>query len=208
MAGSRKRISPTRRRIHAAALKLFVEQGATKLSVSDLAAAAGVARGTIYNNLPDPDALFPEVAANLVHEMSVRITHSFAGIDDPAERIAHAIRHYVRRTHEEPNWARFMTQFAYNSESLQRLWVAGPGDNLKSGIKSGRYAVRREQVRAVLGMVAGAVIGAMIAVLDGDLTWRSAGSDTAELLLVALGLDREEARTIATLELPPLPPLP
>jgi hypothetical protein len=90
---------------------------------------------------------------------------------------------------------------------LQRLWLAGPGLNLQEGIETGRYRVTREQTRAVLGMIAGGVIGAMFAVLDGQLTWRSAGTDTVELLLVALGIDRDEARRIAAVELPPLPPV-
>jgi hypothetical protein len=91
---------------------------------------------------------------------------------------------------------------------LQRLWLAGPGLNLQAGIETDRCRVTREQTRAVLGMIAGGVIGAMFAVLDGQLTWRSAGADTVELLLVTLGIERDEARRIAAMELPPLPPLP
>jgi AcrR family transcriptional regulator len=202
----RERINPARQRIYAAAVRLFGEKGATQVGISELAAAAGVARGTVYNNLTDAEALFEEVAEELVDEMTRRVEHSFAGIDDPALRMGYALRHYVRRAHEEPDWGRFMTRFAYSNRALQRLWVAGAGQNLKKGIASGRYRVRADQTRAVVGMIAGGVIGAMSAVLDGDLTWRSAGSDTAELLLIALGIEREEAHAIATIELPLLPP--
>lgn len=202
-----ERNTPARQRIHTAAMKLFAEKGATQLAVSELAAAAGVARGTIYNHLTDARALFEQVAEQLVDEMSERLTRSFDGIDDVAVRMSHGIRHYVRRAHEEPSWGRFMTRFAYSHRSLQRLWVAGPGVNLQAGIADGRYAVRPEQTRAMVGMLAGGVMSAVAAVIDGDLTWRTAGSDTAELLLVALGIQREEARVIAAIELPPLPPL-
>jgi AcrR family transcriptional regulator len=202
-----ERPSAARQRIYAAAVRLFAEKGATQLGVSELAAAAGVARGTIYNNLTDADSLFDALAEELVDEMSERLTRSLADIDDPAVRMGCALRHYVRRAHEEPDWGRFMTRFAYSNRSLQRLWLAGPGLNLQEGIETGRYRVTREQTRAVLGMIAGGVIGAMFAVLDGQLTWRSAGADTVELLLVALGIDRDEARRIAAVELPPLPPV-
>ena len=57
-------LNPAQQRIHAAALKLFAERGVTQVNVSDLAQAAGVARGTIYNNLSNPDGLFEEVAAD------------------------------------------------------------------------------------------------------------------------------------------------
>jgi hypothetical protein len=42
-------------------------------------------------------------------------------------------------------------------------------------------------------------------VLDGYRGWREAGSETAELVLRALGLAPEEARELANAELPPLP---
>jgi len=48
----------------------------------------------------------------------------------------------------------------------------------------------------------------MLPVLDGRGTWRDIGSDCAELMLVALGLARDEARALARSELPPLPPPP
>jgi AcrR family transcriptional regulator len=198
---------PTRRRLHAAALKLFAEKGATQVSVSDLAAAAGVARGTVYNHQADAAGLFEEVAEQLVAEMSARMASGFEQVDDMAMRMALGIRHYVRRAHEEPDWGRFVVRFAYSSAPLQRMWEGGPGMNLRRGIQSGRYAVRRGQMRAALGMIVGGVLSAMSAVLDGDLTWRAAGSDTAELLLAALGIERKEARTIASATLPPLPTL-
>ena len=48
-------------RIQQAALRLFAENGGTSVAVSDLAKEAGLSRGTIYNNLDDPTALFDSV---------------------------------------------------------------------------------------------------------------------------------------------------
>lgn len=189
-------------------MKLFAEKGATRLPVSELAAAAGVARGTLYNHGTGGVALFEEVAEQLVAEMSERMALLFVVVDDPAERMAIGVRHYVRRAHEEPVWGRFVTRFAYGSAPLQRMWSGGPGENLRLGIASGRYTVRRAQMRAALGMIVGGVLSAMAAVLEGELTWRNAGEDTAQLLLVALGVDRREARALALAPLPPLPEIP
>jgi AcrR family transcriptional regulator len=200
-------LHPTRRRIHAAALRLFAETGARQLAVSDLAAAAGVARGTIYSHLPEGAPLFEEVAAHLVEEMDHRLALCFAGIDDPAMRLGVGVRQYVRRAHGEPDWGRFILRFAFTSGPIQRLWSGGPGEDLRRGMRTGRYTIRRAQARAVLGMAIGGVLSAMAAVIEGELTWRAAGSDVAELLLVALGLDGKEARAIATTPLPDLPPL-
>jgi AcrR family transcriptional regulator len=200
-------LRPSRRRIHAAAMRLFAEKGTTQLAISELAEAAGVARGTIYNHQTDGPALFHEVAEHLVAEMSARMAKGFEEVDDMAMRMALGVRFYVRRAHQEPDWGRFVTRFAYNSTPLQRMWEGGPGDNLRRGIEQRRYPLRRSQLRAALGMIVGGVLSAMSAVLDGDLTWRAAGSDTAELLLAALGIARDEARRIASVPLPALPPV-
>lgn len=200
-------LHPTKRRIHAAALRLFAESGATQLAISDLAAEAGVARGTVYSHMPESSPLFEEVASHLVDEMNERLSLCFAAIEDPAMRLAVGVRHYVRRAHAESDWARFVMRFAYTSTPLQRLWNSGPGEDLRQGLQSGRYRVRRAQLRAMLGMAVGGVLSAMASVLEGDATWRAAGSDLAELLLLALGLDAKEARALAGAPLPELPPL-
>jgi AcrR family transcriptional regulator len=48
-------LTQAHRRIHAAAMKLFADHGVTKVSISEPAAAAGMARGTIYGHVPDVD---------------------------------------------------------------------------------------------------------------------------------------------------------
>ncbi|WP_416796902.1 hypothetical protein [Ciceribacter azotifigens] len=51
----------------------------------------------------------------------------------------------------------------------------------------------------------GTTLAAMLhALQEGHKTWREAGSDAAELLLAARGVDREDARAIATRKMPPL----
>jgi len=59
----------------------------------------------------------------------------------------------------------------------------------------------------MVGLLVGGTLAAMLPVLDGRSTWRDAGSDAAELLLIALGIPRDEARALATAELQPLPSL-
>lgn len=199
-------LTPAQQRIHAAALKLFAERGVTQVNVSDLAQAAGVARGTIYNNLSNPDGLFEEVAAQFAEDMNLRITASFQGITDPAQRMANGVRLYVRRVHEEPHWGRFITRFAPSNAALQRVWQGQPVVDMMAGLQSGRFHFRPDQLPSTVSLLAGAVLGASVLVLEGIKTWREAGSDAAELLLVALGLPRAEARELAAAELPPLPP--
>lgn len=198
-------LTPAQQRIHAAALKLFAERGINQVNVSELAQAAGVARGTIYNNLHDPDHLFEEVAAQLADDMNWRITASFEGLTDPAHRLANGIRLYIRRAHEEPHWGRFICRYAFNAEALRKVWEGQPVTDLMTGLQSGRYHFRPEQLPSVLALQAGAVLSGVFGVLEGIKTWREAGADAAEFTLVALGLPRAEARALAAMDLPPLP---
>ncbi|WP_431275086.1 TetR/AcrR family transcriptional regulator [Variovorax ureilyticus] len=195
-------LTPVRRRIHAAAMRLFAEQGVTQVTVSELATAAGVARGTVYSNVPDIDGLFEEVAAELVREMVDRVMLAFAGVDDVACRLSIGVRLYIRRAHEEPLWGRFMSRFGLSMASLQAVLTSDPATNLSTGIAQGRYSIKPEQLRAMVGMLTGSTLAAMVAVLEGHQTWREAGSDVAEFLLVALGPARDEARELARVELP------
>lgn len=199
-------VNQARRRIHAAAMKLFAERGVTKVNISELASAAGMARGTIYSHVPDVDGLFEEVAAQLAREMTERVVAGFAGITDPAQRLAIGVRQYIRRAHEEPLWGRFMSRFGLSPAVMQALLASDPLADLQTGIESGRYRIGREQLPAMGGLLVGGTLAAMLPVLDGRSTWRDAGSNTAELLLVALGLERDEAKALARNELQPLTP--
>lgn len=199
-----KRMSGAQKRIHEAALRLFATKGSSEVGVSELAEAAGVARGTIYNNLESPDHLFHRVAAQLADEMDERIARSYAGIDDPALRLAIGVRLYVRRSHEDPHWGRFLLHFAMTNDALRKIWAGPPMRDLLKGLETNRYSFKPEQSPSALGLMAGATLSAIVLVLEGLKTWREAGSDAAELMLRALGLPADEARDLSTRELPPL----
>jgi AcrR family transcriptional regulator len=210
MAADPSSIPPNqaRRRIHAAAMKLFAERGVTKLSISELAAAAGMARGTIYSHVPDVDRLFEEVAGQLAREMTERVVAGFAGVADPAQRLAIGVRQYIRRAHEEPLWGRFMTRFGLSAALMQTVMSGEAQRDFEAGVASRRYCITAAQLPAMASLLAGGTLAAMLPVLDGHGTWREVGADTVELLLSALGIERDEARALARIELPPLAPAP
>lgn len=197
-------MSAAQRRIHQAALRLFAEKGSSEISVSELAEAAGVARGTIYNNLGSTEHLFEQVASQLAADMNQKIVLSYTGIEDPVRRMAVGVRLYVRRAHEEPHWGRFLTHFSLRREALPSFWEGPVVSDVALGIEQRRYALAPEQLSAAVGLIAGTTLTAILLVLEGLRTWRDAGSDAAELVLRALGVDAAEAKTMATAELPPL----
>ena len=86
---------PAQKRLREAALKLFAERGA-EVSLSDLAQAAGVARGTIYNNSGSTSEVFAQVADQLVLDMHHRVVKSSGRDVDPVHHLANGIRFFAR----------------------------------------------------------------------------------------------------------------
>lgn len=197
-------MSRSEQRVQDAALRLFAERGVTQVSVSELAEAAGVARGTIYNNFENVDSLFEDVATALTTEMGSRIAASTSRSSEPAQRVADGMRFFIRRAHEQPLWGRFLVRFAPSTPTLMGLLQSAPMEDVRVGVQLGQFSIREDQVPAAVGMMSAGVLAAMSLVLEGHRTWRDAGADAAELFLRALGLTPDAARALATSELPEL----
>ncbi|BCX67585.1 MULTISPECIES: TetR/AcrR family transcriptional regulator [Pseudomonas] len=200
-------LNPTQRRIHQAAFRLFAEKGTLQVNILDLAQEAGVARGTVYSNIESMETLFESVASQLAKEMHERVSKSFNSLSDPAQRLANGIRFFIRRAHEDSQWGAFIHKFAMSNASLREMFSSQATTDLLSGLSSGRYRFQQEQLLSVLTLISSSVLGSIFLVLEGHRTWRESGSDTAELVLRALGVPLEEAKALATVELPALPPI-
>lgn len=196
--------TPTDQRINDAAIRLFVEKGTTQLTVSELAQAANVARGTLYRNIGSVANLFDRVVAAFSADMHRRVSASFVGIDDPAARLATGLRLWVRYAYENPSIGRFAVKFGLSEETLRAVMTGPPMRDIHDGVAAGRYDLGSVSVDSIASMIVGATVSAMWMVFEGHQTWREAGSSTAELVLRAMGIQRDEARDIAAAELPRL----
>lgn len=192
-------------RILHAALRLFAEKGSHQIAISDLAKEAGLSRGTIYNNIENPDELFSIVCDLIYLELRQISMATDSDIDDPARRLALIIRKVIRRVYEEPDWGRFIAQFGMIDPRLGKFWGKLPNQLLRKGLDSGRFDFRPDQIHSVTALGGGAVMGATSMVLGGLQTWRKSGTDTSELILRSVGIAPDEARALST---PPFDPLP
>ncbi|MGE0742920.1 MAG: TetR/AcrR family transcriptional regulator [Hyphomonadaceae bacterium] len=200
--------SGARAKIYQAAVRLFAETSGADIALSDLAEAACIARGTIYNNIKEPENLFGEVATALAMEMIARTEVAMRDFDDPIVRIATGLRLFVRRAHEEQDWGRFLVRFGLSHSALAAMMYGPPARDIERAIADGRFKTDKSKAASLINMLNGATLAAMNAVIRGDQTWRDAGSATAELFLRAGGLSPAEARRIANADLPPLPAAP
>ncbi|HAY06796.1 MAG TPA: TetR/AcrR family transcriptional regulator [Hyphomonas sp.] len=193
-----------RARIHAAALRTFADSGSAGVTVSEVAEAAGIARGTVYNNISDPENLFFEVASELSSEMIARVEATMAGLEDPALRLATGVRLFVRRASEERDWGAFLVRFGLWHSDLQRLLEAPPVKDAANVLLRARRVRDAQRDMAFVSMLSGATLAAMSAVIGGHQGWREAGSHTAEMLLRAAGVPGAQARRLANTRLPDL----
>jgi len=170
-------------------MRLFAERGTTRLTVQELARAAGVARGTVYSHVPSAEGLFEQVAADLTQEMNQRVLDRLASHDDPALRLCVGMRAFLGRSHEDPAWARFLVRFAMTERSLAGLWTGAPAHEIGAGVAAGRFRVRPAQVPSMVALVAGSLLAAMLLVVEGHQTWRAATAYVGQLVLRGLGLE-------------------
>lgn len=197
------RTSNTQRRIQQAAIRLFAEKG-SQISISELARAAGVARGTVHNNIESTDQLFQRIAFELGTAL---LQENFQwlndlGIEDPATRYALSTRVILHRVHEDPPWGRFLVRFSFNPQCFQDIWLKEGVLPLLDAIREGYFDIPEEQALSAISLLSGAFISAAFLVTEGHLSWRQAGSNTVELTLRALGIPKERALELATMELP------
>jgi AcrR family transcriptional regulator len=197
-------LNATTRRINAAAMRLFAERGHADLTISDLAAEAGVARGTLYRNVDSMESLFDQVRGDLALELhrSIQQVMDAAEIVDPPRRLATGIRLMARLPHEDAALGRFLVRFGLTDESLRELLTGPPMQDVNTGIKTGRYAMPSGRELSVASLIIGATVGAIWMVIEGHQTWRDAGSGAAELVLRALGISEVEAAGISREPLP------
>lgn len=187
-------------RIRQAAIRLFAEKDGVALSVSELAQAAGLARGTVYNNLEHPEALFGSLASELARELTEEAAALTRAVDDAAERVAIGLRVVIKRAHDDPQIGRFLVRYGFTTPSLQVLWQRAPLADVLLGIEQGRFSITRERAPAAVAMIAGSVLSAIFLVTEGHSAWREAATDAAAFALRGLGITAKEAQRLAAIE--------
>lgn len=188
------------RRIYKAALQLFAEKGGEKLTVNELAQKAGVARGTIYNNFKNLDSLFEDLASALAKDMSDWVLGHLEGIEDPPERLALAIKLYMKRAHDDPDWARFLIRFGISNASLQNLLSGPMVKDLKRGISKKKYQIKEDQLKAVAVAIGCSVLGGFSLIREGQMSWKLASEAMIGLILTSIGVPPKTTQKIISKE--------
>lgn len=197
-----RRRAQAREKILAAAEKLMRRRGVDDVTLDDIADAADIARRSFYHHFASKYEVLVPIARARTHELNARIDRLVAGIDDPAEVMATAMRHALRTIARDPLCRWLVLESGLPHERvLEGLGESGVRD-ARRGAERGRFRIDNPEVVRLL------VSGAFIAILgahsekkldDGDL------DDAVEHILRLLGVSSDEARAIAHRPLRPLP---
>ena len=160
-------------RIEAAALRLFAEQGVAETSIREIAAAAGVAQGALYNHYPSKEdlawALFSEGFAGIGRELR-GIAQEQRGLE---RKLAAMVGHVFHRFDE--NWLLVSFVFFARHQYLKRVTrsLANPYMVFRSVIADG---MRRGEIpHGSLDLATAMVTGAVIQVIDTRILGRLKG---------------------------------
>jgi AcrR family transcriptional regulator len=115
----------TRRRIHEAALRLFVDKGVAQTTVRDLARVAGIAEGTLYRHYASMNDLIWELFSSNYTAFAHRLTAVQRGREGLAERLEAIVAEFCRFLDTEPVLFRFLMLAQH--QALPR--VANDDDN-------------------------------------------------------------------------------
>ncbi|WP_431935137.1 TetR/AcrR family transcriptional regulator [Micromonospora sp. RP3T] len=97
--GRTRRREDTRQRLFVAAVDLIAEQGFSATTVDDIAARAGVAKGTVYYNFESKTVLFEELLRHGIGLLTAEFRAAVDGLP-PREALAALVRaelDYIRR---------------------------------------------------------------------------------------------------------------
>jgi AcrR family transcriptional regulator len=189
-----------------AALHVFSQHGVAASTIGDIAGAAGMAGATVYNHFASKDELVQAVALWLAHGLCARISDSYAGVADAAERMAIGNRRYLWLAEQSPAWAMVMLDVGAISPALLRTTADYVLVDLRLGVRQKLFRISSEA--AALDLVGG-TIGQAMRMIAAGLAPPGHAAAVTTLVLTGLGLPWEQACSIVRRPLPPLvPPAP
>jgi AcrR family transcriptional regulator len=197
-----RRREQTRAKLVQAARTLFARQGVDNTRINDITDEADVGFGSFYNHFESKDAIVEAVLAETVAAQAEAIGAVSRQLEDPAEVIAAAHRHFVRRARSDPDWGWLLVRMEVSHNVM--LAALGPFAmrDLRRGIEAGRLRVSDERI--AMADAGGALLAVMRAVLDRRAP-RDADVHHAEGVLRLFGLAPEDAAEVARRPLPPAP---
>lgn len=185
------RRTPNRQALLAAAEELFGQHGFSEVSVDQIVAHAGVAKGTFYNHFRDKDDIAGQAALAIRHEVRDRIASLKTQSQDPAVHLAIAMTLFLELAVSRPRRAQILAALLADSTNAAAGMNTHVRQTLAAGLASGRLQVL--SVDAALVLVIGVVSAGI-----GQLVQRKVTAPRQRIIeivvhaLMGMGLTRDD----------------
>lgn len=196
--GENARRRRTRLALMRAGETLLAQRPVDAIAVDDIVRTAGVAKGSFFNHFQDKSALADAVASEIRLRMEQRVGAVNAEIREPEARLVRGVCAFVEYARVHPEEARAMLRRQDRPAPPDHPLNAGLRADLEAGLASGRFC--SPGLSAAVLMVSGVCQILLSAVLDGPRSAeqdRRLVSETLTLMLIGLGLSREDAARCA-----------
>ena len=194
-----RRREQTRRKLLDAARALFARQGIDNTRINEITDEADVGFGSFYNHFESKDAIVEAVLIETVAAQGAAVEAMTGQLEDPAETVAVAHRHFVRLARTDPDWAWLLVRLELSRVVGVSSLAPFAREDIDRGIASGRFHVPNRRI--ALFATGGALLSVMRDVLDGHAP-RDADRHHAEGILRMLGLPAEDAAEVARRPMP------
>jgi AcrR family transcriptional regulator len=198
-----RRRARTERALTAAARELIAEKGVTGLRIGDITERADVALGSFYNYFESKEEVVEAIVAETIGGLAEALGGFIESVEDPAEAVSVSTRRVIGLCYEDPGLAWLLLNLDRADARFETMVFPQARSALERGIGAGRFDI------AEVGVALTAIVGLALAVMRGILEERlprGAEVTATEGVLRLLGLDRDQAREVASRELPAIVP--
>ena len=201
VAGQRR--EKMRARLIEAALLVVATKGLDAAMIDDVAATAGVSRGSFYNHFFTLQELLLAANRELADELVGFVLEAVADVEDPAGKVARGLTMFLRLAAAHPLLARFAAGMGLAGLTQGSVADAVLPPVLARGMSEGRFAPM--PVPEARDMLAATLLASLSRTARGDTVDFAA---IVAALLRALGLPADEAARLADgpVTLPAIPP--
>ncbi len=198
--GSRRK-RRNRERLVAAAASVMSRKGVDAATIAEITEQADLGFGTFYNHFESKERIVDAVLSSGLEELGEGLDRLTKDMDDPALRLATAVRHLLATADRDPIFAWFVLRMPDASTRLAKHFRHRAQRDVTLGVDSKRFTVDdRTSLGVALG---GMILEGMRAKLSGSAT-NDVDPHLAAYALRLLGVPGGEADQLARTPLPPL----
>jgi len=201
VAGQRR--EKMRARLIEAALLVVAAKGLDGAMIDDVAAAAGVSRGSFYNHFFTLQELLLAANRELAQELMGFVLAELAATDDPVEKVAHGLSLFLALAGAHPLLARFAAGMGMSGLAQGSVADAVLPPVLARGMSEGRFATM--PLPEARDMLAATLLASLARTARGETVDCPA---VVAALLRGLGVGADEAARLAARPVAPpdIPP--